>query len=247
MDRLGFGAVADRIRGGAFGQASRQAKADALDDTRTWIDPRGRALSDRLWSARASDRAAIERILREGIAAGEDPLAVARRLEVYLTPEGRRLTTTTPPIRRGTPEEYRSGRGSYAARRLARTEITRAHGQATIQAAARNPFVVGVRWNLSPSHPKVDICDEHAGRDVGLGRGVYPVEAVPRYPAHPHCLCNLSPVVAEDAIQTIVAQARREAGSPTENIPVAAQGRRPGVSPLGLLRSLWGLARVWFE
>ena len=246
MDRLGFGAFAERIRGGAIGAAGRQAKADALDDTRSWVDPRGFTLSDRIWSARASDRAAIEGILREGIAAGEDPLLVARRLEVYLTPEGRRLETTTPPVRRGTPEEYRSGKGSYAARRLARTEITRAHGQATIQAAERNPFVTGVRWNLSPSHPKVDICDEHASRDTGLGRGVYRVRDVPRYPAHPHCLCNLAPVVAEDAIHTIVAQARREAGGGGRaELPAAAQGRRPG--PWAALRALWGLARVYFE
>ena len=39
---------------------------------------------------------------------------------------------------------------------------------------------------LSPRHPRVDICDEHAAADLyGLGQGVYPVDECP-WPAHPN-------------------------------------------------------------
>lgn len=44
----------------------------------------------------------------------------------------------------------------------------------------------GLRFMLSPRHPRVDICDEHAAADLyGLGQGVYPVDECP-WPAHPN-------------------------------------------------------------
>ncbi|MBA3580733.1 MAG: hypothetical protein H0W42_12210 [Gemmatimonadaceae bacterium] len=212
-----------------------QAGADAFDDTRSWVDPRGYRLSDRLWNARKADRDAIDRILREAIVAGDDPLAAARRLEDYLLPSARpvrdprtgrlvrwkrdelgnllrdsggRLISAQPigAITR-TP---RSGAGSYAARRLARTETTRAFGQATMQAAALNPFVSGVKWNLSGSHPEPDECDSNARRSSqGLPRGVYRSGDEPRYPNHPNELCYLSPYVAEDT-DAVIDQLRRD-------------------------------------
>lgn len=212
-----------------------QAGADAFDDTRSWVDARGYRLSDRLWSARQADRAAIDSILRAGIASGEDPLKTARRLEDYLLPAGRPVRDPKTgrlvlwkkdeagnPLRdtsgKLVPAQGngvitrtpRSGAGSYAARRLARTEVTRAFGQATTQAAALNPFTEGVQWNLSHSHGRPDECDENArGHSSGLPPGVYLPNEFPRYPNHPHDLCYPTPYITRDA-DSVVAQLRRD-------------------------------------
>ncbi len=70
-----------------------------------------------------------------------------------------------------------------------------------ISFVVREEYAVGVRvaavrrggnikWNLSPRHPAVDICDDYAKRDdYGLGPGVYPPSRVPPHPPHPHCIC----------------------------------------------------------
>ncbi len=71
-------------------------------------------------------------------------------------------------------------------RRVLRTEINRAHGERYKQLAREDDNVVGLRFMLSPRHPRVDICDEHAAADLyGLGQGVYPVDECP-WPAHPN-------------------------------------------------------------
>lgn len=210
-----------------------QTGAEAFDDTRSWVDPRGYTLSDRLWRARQADRDAIDTILRSAIAAGDDPLKAAKRLEDYLTPVGHATRTSTP----------RSGSGNYAARRLARTEVTRAFGQATIQAADLNPFVDGVKWNLSGSHPKPDACDGHARRHSrGMEPGVYRPSETPRYPEHPMCLCHLSPVVTR-RVDEVVAQVRRELELDPRPMPVVTDApRRGGV--LGGIAMLFRAARV---
>ena len=210
-------AVEEFVLGGEAGRRARQQLADDLDTTRTWVDPEGRTpyrLSDRLWRAGETDRAAIEQVLRESLAAGEDAMQTARRLETYLLDDATSqavqdltgIRTALPSTRTSYP---RSGRGNYAARRLARTEVVRAHGDATMKAAARNPLTKGVRWRLSNRHPKTDICDEHAtDNQYDLGEGVYPHGSTPRYPAHPNCICTLSPVLdrrkADEAYQGVL-------------------------------------------
>lgn len=201
-------AVEEFVRGGEAGAAIRQQIADDLDTTREWVDPNGYRLSDRLWRAGETDRAAIEQVLRQSLAAGEDAMQTARRLEAYLLDDATSLIVQQQTgIRLPRPFDRpsvttrmpRSGRGNYAARRLARTEVVRAHGDATMRAAMRNPLVEGIRWRLSNRHPLTDICDERANEDhAGLGPGVYAKGDVDQYPAHPNCLCTLSPVVSRD-------------------------------------------------
>ena len=78
------------------------------------------------------------------------------------------------------------GNAAMKFRRVLRTEINRAHGERYKQLARADENVVGLRFMLSPRHPRVDICDEHAAADLyGLGQGVYPVDECP-WPAHPN-------------------------------------------------------------
>jgi hypothetical protein len=77
---------------------------------------------------------------------------------------------------------------SYAAHRLARTEIN--HAYQTSQAARYEdePWTKGMKWNLSKSHPAPDICNVNATQDLyGLGPGVYTFGNKPD--SHPQCLC----------------------------------------------------------
>lgn len=210
------------------GAARRREIALAYDDARTWVDPSGRRLSDRLWRVRQSVRAGIDAEIRTAILRGTDALQLAKQLNHYLTPVGAQPRTKAPG---------RGGQGSYAARRLARTEITRALGQATLTAAAANPMVDGIRWRLSASHPKQDVCDDHAGHDEGMGKGVWPKRRVPRFPPHPYCLCVLLQVTPsrDEALARIRAQYglgggldRQTTGVQTAELDGMTVGRFPG-------------------
>ena len=65
---------------------------------------------------------------------------------------------------------------------LARTLAAQAYALA-IKALAKQAGVTQMRWSLSASHPREDVCDSL--------EGVYPIEELPDYPAHARCLCSL--------------------------------------------------------
>lgn len=153
------------------------------DPFHLWVDPNGYRLSDRVWRASIDVRSRIDRLLDYEISRGTSAVRVAELLEDFLTPGARLIRTNTPYGKEG----------SYAARRLARTEIAAAAGRATVNASIANPFAAGVRWVLSNAHRDSDICDQNA-RGGPNGDGIYPPEQVPPYPNHPHELCHLSPV-----------------------------------------------------
>lgn len=153
------------------------------DPFHTWVDPNGYRLSDRVWRVGIDVRSRIDALLDYHIAQGTSAVGIADLLEPFLTTGGALARTSRP-----------YGRvGSFAARRLARTEITAAAGRATVNASIANPFVMGVRWVLSGSHGRGDECD-HNARGGPNGDGVYAPEQVPLYPSHPNCLCHLRPV-----------------------------------------------------
>lgn len=83
----------------------------------------------------------------------------------------------------------------YIADRIARTEISRAWGDGFFAEHLEDPDVIAFRWDLSSRHPVYDICDIHAKVDCySLGKGVYPKNKFPVRPAHPHCMCLVTPV-----------------------------------------------------
>lgn len=105
------------------------------------------------------------------------------------------LQRSAKEIARQVRQFYRpdvKGGQSYAAMRLARTEINNAHHETSIRMSKDRPWVRGFKWNLSGSHPRPDICNVFAERDHdGLGAGVYKKEHAPSKP-HPQCLCYLT-------------------------------------------------------
>lgn len=155
---------------------------------------RARDLSPRVYRNAALSSGAVERQIRSGIIQGLSVRELADSVKRYISP-------ATP------------GGVAYAAKRLARTEINNAFHEAQ-KIEGESPFVRGVQWNLSNSHPakkgaKPDKCDVYANADpFDLGRGVYPADQVPDKP-HPNCLCYMThqTVSDEEMLDLIVAQA----------------------------------------
>lgn len=117
----------------------------------------------------------IDEIVNNGLALGKSAKEIADDAEQYINPD----------VMGGT---------RYAAMRLSRTEMNNAYRQTAASTYAASPFVEGVAWVVSGSHPDDDDCDALADSDdFGLGPGVYPPDEVPDAP-HPNCFCDLVPL-----------------------------------------------------
>lgn len=154
-------------------EALRQSvRATAEQGARAEAQRRAVALSPRVWNNVALANGAIEQTIRAGIIQGLSARELAQTVKAFIDP-------ATP------------GGVSYAAKRLARTELNNAFHQQQID-SAQQPWVQGAKWNLSESHPKPDDCDKYAKENAHeLGRGVFPTDSVPSKP-HPQCLCFLT-------------------------------------------------------
>ncbi len=85
-------------------------------------------------------------------------------------------------------------RNRYFANRIAQTELHRAYMDTRGGELMADQSLEFVQIRLSPTHPKVDICDVHAKADLyGLGPGIYPKGRAPQPPYHPFCRCKAHP------------------------------------------------------
>ena len=83
----------------------------------------------------------------------------------------------------------------YVAERIARTEAARAWAEAFHARYKDDDEVLAYKWQLGSRHPNFDVCDMYAEANLyGLGKGIFPKDKCPALPAHPHCLCHLTPV-----------------------------------------------------
>lgn len=143
----------------------------------------GYPLSKQVYRTRAWSNRQLERTIRRGLVLGLDEDALAASVRNLIDPDVR-------------------GGVSYAAMRLARTEMNNAY-HASAVARFDEPWALGVRWHLSSTHSashKVppEACEALALANNGLGVGVWPTGGVPRKP-HPLCLCYITQVtIPED-------------------------------------------------
>jgi hypothetical protein len=151
-------------------------------------------LSEKVYRNEALSNRTVQRIVQQGIIRGFSAKEIARDVAHLIKP-------STP------------GGVSYAAMRLGRTELNNAFHARQIAEADR-PWVQGVKWNRSKSHPKRDICDTYADHNEGLGRGVWEKGSVPDKP-HPHCFCYMTYEVMneQEALQLILNGGRRASGA----------------------------------
>jgi len=147
----------------------------------------GIPLSRAVYKTQALAQGLVDRKLKQGLLLNMNAKAIAKSVRDLIDPKVK-------------------GGVSYAAHRLARTEINNAYKTSQENRYAGEPWTRGMRWNLSGSHPAPDICNALAYRDDhGLGEGVYPVGGRPR--SHPNCLCYLTPeqLSEDDFIDAFVA------------------------------------------
>lgn len=140
----------------------------------------GKTLDSRLWNITKKNAKDIDTLIKVNILKGANANELARELDKYINPN--------KILKARTLEAGISPNISYQAQRLARTSITHAFAETTIENAKNNPFNIGIKWNLSPSHSarmhgKTDICDEYNGK-------VFKPRDVPLQ--HPNCLCYLT-------------------------------------------------------
>jgi hypothetical protein len=83
---------------------------------------------------------------------------------------------------------------------LSNTEGARANFEGLLRKTKGRNDVFGYRWLLSPAHYKYpfDVCDVNANSNVGFGKGIYPKNKMPFYPAHGHCICRIQAVYKKD-------------------------------------------------
>lgn len=165
----------------------------------------GLKLSDRLWRIDRGAAQAVADALRRAVVMGRDASAAAAdflaRGEAIPPDVRARLgldgkEATGKAVRQALTTDPNS---AYSrALRVFRTELNRAHGHAYQMGAATHPDVIGMKFNLSPNHPRIDVCDVYAHANLyGLGPGVYPVGQAP-WPAHPNTMSYLTAVFRDE-------------------------------------------------
>lgn len=187
--------------------ARMRISGEALSFVRTFVAADGLQLSDRIWRldrhARESVTGAIEQAVIQGHGAAQAAREFLNRGDaVPLDVQNKLGAANAGKIAKDTAGALLTGEGSPMdnAMRLFRTEINRAHGMAYAKSALSLPDAAGVRFLLSPSHPKPDICDLLSSQNLyGLGAGVYPSVEKSGWPAHPNTLSYVE-VVFKDEI-----------------------------------------------
>lgn len=163
----------------------------------------GLNLSARLWRIHAGARRTLKSIVDIAVQRGWSALqATAHAVEI--TEELRHALNNAGSIQiaqsleDGLLIDPNNARSKF--NRVLRTEINRAHGETYKETLRHDPNFYGLKFMLSPRHPKVDICDEHAEADLyGLGAGVYPIDACP-WPAHPNTFSYIEGVMVKNNV-----------------------------------------------
>lgn len=165
----------------------------------------GLQLSDRLWRVGVATKTRVAEAIRNAVLRGSSAWQAAQELVA----QGHAVPTETALAARAAQAPVlgaevkaelttRSGNPMRNALRVLRTEVNRAFTESFVAASLEHPEVAAVKFNLSPLHPRTDICDLYAHANLhGLGPGVYPQGAHP-YPAHPETLSYLTVVFVDE-------------------------------------------------
>lgn len=178
---------------------------EAVRFARTFVAEDGLQLSDRLWRIDNGARQAVTRAVESAVIQGHSASQAAQEFLARGEAVPGDVASKINAARAGTvgraaAGELLTGEGNPLdnAKRVFRTEINRAHGEAYQAAAFEVDDVIGTRFLLSPNHPETDICDMHASANIyGLGPGVYPRDKNP-WPAHPNTLSYVEVVFADE-------------------------------------------------
>lgn len=189
----------------AEGEALRGVVQRSTDFLNAFRAADGLSLSDRLWRVSQQLQDDVLTTLRTGVASGMD---ARRQVEALLTAGKPVPSELAAAVRDGNASTVAAriraaltgegGSAEFVLNRLLRTEMNRAYTESFVESLRDVDGVAGVKFTLSPAHPRPDICDMYAAANLhGMGPGVYPLGAHP-YPAHPQTLSYLQPVFVEE-------------------------------------------------
>jgi hypothetical protein len=128
----------------------------------------GIPLSRAVYKAQALATGQVDRKIKQGLLLGNNAKAIAKSVKGLILPNV-------------------AGGVSYAAHRLARTEINHAYQTTQEARYVDEPWTKAMRWNLSKSHPKRDVCNVNAEAPGPQGPGTYAFGHKPD--SHPQCMC----------------------------------------------------------
>lgn len=165
----------------------------------------GLTLSDRIWRVSARMQDDVLQLLRLGTTQGADAarlveqlLAAGQSVPAALSSQAQANALPSLATRLRAALTGAGGSAHQVMERVVRTEMNRAYTETFVIGLEDTPGVAGVKFRLSPLHPRPDICDLYAAANLhGLGPGVYPLGAHP-YPAHPNTLSYLVPVFVDE-------------------------------------------------
>lgn len=163
--------------------AEVQARAGISAAEQRLLGASYRPLSDQVYKTLALESGQVDRYVNSALARGLSAREFAKGVKDLIAPNVR-------------------GGVSYAAMRLGRTEINNAFHATSAQRARDVPWIEGVVWRLSGSHPVTDVCNSYAEEDDGVEghpAGFYTPDDIPAKP-HPHCLCYTTPVLVPDDV-----------------------------------------------
>lgn len=139
--------------------------------------------SERVWDYTTRAEQDIKRLVANGMANGENPMTIARKIKKYVSPSVEATSELGVSPGQGV---YRSPYRN--AMRLARTEMNKTYVKAQVAFAKDKPWIDGMEITLSPAHSEADECD-----DLADGGPYTPEEVDQLIPAHPHCMCRGTP------------------------------------------------------
>lgn len=228
---------------------------EAVKFVRTFIAADGLQLSDRIWRLDRQARDVVVNAIEQAIIQGQGATQAARELlmrgEAVTAEVADKMGAANAQAMGKTVKGVLTGEGSPMdnAMRLMRTEINRAHGTSYAKGALAHPHAAGVRFLLSPGHPKPDICDLLSTQNLhGLGSGVYPTVAASGWPAHPNTLSFLEvvfkdEVTAEDRAGKETTMQALERLTPAQQIGVLGVNKhqvfKDGKLTKGMMRAPW--------
>lgn len=199
--RIGSSLMEDELPSLSLGTVAEEA----VRAVESFVGDDGLQLSERIWRVNRHTEETVRDVVEGALVRGQSAERAARDLlargeAVPADLERQRQAATPDAIARSMRSAVLQDDGApfRNAVRLTRTEMTRAHTNAARAAFQESPDVIGVRFKLSPRHPRRDICDMHATVNrYGLGPGVYPIGRSP-FPAHPETYSYEEPVFAEE-------------------------------------------------
>lgn len=161
---------------------------EAINAMRTSVD--GIELSARIWNLNNIQLLSMKNYLADAMLEGKSAAQISQEIRRFMHLGAVDMRTKKW---RAFFKQYPPGKGVYKsaaknAQRVLRTELRRAYRNAAVKYVERMPWAEGMQWVLSDAHPEMDICDDFASYDQGLGPGVYTPDAFPDIP-HPQCLC----------------------------------------------------------